>query len=197
MRTSITVTSGMALLLIGYIAGGSHLLSPAALLAQGAAGKAKARPSADAQAAQQLSDETQAKIKAAAEALKAAQEALEAENRLGASATKGVNAFTILTGGGSTLADLKTSDGVDPETFGALYAGLASDTVVVDLGRDSENRLTYKGRVIRMYPISRIRVGYVRRSEITGEDLLPVMDDPSKKPAKKKAEPSEDASTEE
>ena len=193
MRTSITVTSGVLLLLIGYIAGGSHLLSPAALLAQGG----KARPGADAQATPPLSDEAKAKVKAAAEALKAAYEALEAENRYSNSAIKGVNAFTVLTGGGNSMDDLKGSGGVDPETFGALYAGLASDAVVVDLGRDSENRLTYKGRVVRMQPISVIRAAYARRSEITGEDLLPVMDDGSKKPAKKKAEPSEEAATEE
>ena len=196
MRTSITVTSGVVLLLIGYIAGGSHLLSPAALLAQGGAGQRRARAGGDAQGAPPLSDETKAKVKAAAEALKAAQEALEAENRYSNSATKGINAFTILTGGGSSLEDLKSSGGVDPETFGALYAGLASDSVVVDLGRDSENRLTYKGRVVRMHPISVIRAAYARRSEITGEDLLPVVDDGSKKPAKKQAEPTEDATDE-
>jgi hypothetical protein len=196
MRTSLTVTGGVGLLLIGYIAGGSHLLSPAALLAQGGKGKA-ARPGADSQAAPPLSDETKAKIKAAADALKAAQEALEAENHYGNSATKGINAFTVLTGGGSSMDELKSAGAVDPETFGALYAGLATDTVVVDLGRDSENRLTYRGRVVRMYPISAIRAAYAKRSEITGEDLLPAADDGSKKPAKKKAEPSEDAATEE
>ena len=171
-------------------------MSPAALLAQGGAGKGKARTDGDAQGAAPLSDETKAKVKAAAEALKAAQEALEAENRYGNSAIKGINAFTVLTGGGSSMEDLKSSGGVDPETFGALYAGLAADSVVVDLERDSENRLTYKGRVVRMYPISVIRAAYARRSEITGEDLLPVVDDGSKKPAKKKAEPTEDAETE-
>jgi hypothetical protein len=198
MRTSLTVTSGVGLLLIGYIAGGSQVLSPAALLAQG--GKGKARPGADAQAAPSLSDEAKTKIKAAADALKAAQEALEAENRFGTSATKGINAFTVLTGGsltaGGSMDDLKSAGGVDPETFGALYAGLAADAVVVDLGRDSENRLTYKGRVVRMLPVSAIRGAYARRSEITGEDLLPVVEDSSKKPAKKKAEPTE-AETEE
>jgi hypothetical protein len=189
MRTSITVTSGVALLLIGYIAGGLHLLSPAALLAQGG----KTRPGADTQA-QPLSDETKAKIKAAADALKAAQEALEAEGRYGTSAVKGVNAFAILSGGGSSMDDLKTTHNVDPETFGALNAGLASDAVVVDLGRDAENRLTYKGHVIRMYQISRIRAAYAQRSEITGEDLIPMIEDSSK--PKKKVEPSEDATEE-
>jgi hypothetical protein len=194
MRTSLTVTSGVGLLLIGYIAGSSHLLSPAALLAQG--GKGKSKSVGDAQAAPPLSDEAKAKVKAAAEALKAAQEALEAEDRYRASAIKGVNAFTVLTGGGGSMDDLKSAGGVDPETFAALYAGLGADAVVGELGRDSENRLTYKGRVVRMYPVSAIRAAYARRSEITGEDLLPVVEDSSKKPAKKKAEPAEEATEE-
>jgi hypothetical protein len=195
MRTSLTVTSGVGLLLIGYIAGGSHLLSPAALLAQG--GKGKGKGGGDSQAAPPLSDEAKNKIKAAADALKAAQEALEAEGRYTNSAIKGINSFTVLTGGGGSLDDLKSAGGVDPETFGALYAGLGSDSVVADLGRDSENRLTYKGRVVRMYPISAIRGAYAKRSEITGEDLLPVAEDTSKKPGKKKAEPAAETETEE
>jgi|GEM_PF-554165 len=194
MRTSLTVTSGVGLLLIGYIAGASQILSPAALLAQ--AGKGKSRPAGDAQAAALLSDEAKGKIKAAAEALKAAQEALESENHYSKSAIKGVNSFTVLTGGGGSMDDLKTANGVDPETFAALYAGLAADDVAPDLGRDSENKLTYKGRVVRMYPVSAIRAAYARRSEITGEDLLPVVEDSSKKPAKKKTEPTEDATEE-
>jgi hypothetical protein len=47
-----------------------------------------------------------------------------------------------------------------------------------------------------MYPVSAIRAAYARRSEITGEDLLPVVEDSSKKPAKKKTEPTEDATEE-
>jgi len=48
-----------------------------------------------------------------------------------------------------------------------------------------------------MLPVSAIRGAYARRSEITGEDLLPAIDDGSKKPAKKKTEPAEEAETEE
>lgn len=194
MRTSLTVTSGVGLLLIGYLAGSSQLLSPAALLAQ--AGKGKSKSGAEAQAAAPLSDEAKAKIKAVAEALKAAQEALEAEGHYTTSAIKGINAFTVLTGGGGSMDDLKSAGGVDPETFAALYAGLASDTVAPLLGRDAENRLTYNGKVVRMYPVSAIRAAYARRSEITGEDLLPVIEDSSKKPAKKKTDPAEDATEE-
>ena len=187
MRTSVTITSGAALLLIGYILGASQILSLPELFAQGA--KAKPKAGAEASAANALSDETKTKIKAAADALKAAKDALEAEGRYGDSAIKGINGFTVMTGGGNSLADLKSGNGVDPETFAALYAGLATDSVIVDLGRDAEGKLTYKGRVVRMYPVSRIRAGYAGRSEITGEDLLPATADPGKtKPTKKESD---------
>src|SRR4029079_17587687 len=102
-----------------------------------------------------------------------AMEDLGTEGRYKDSATKGVNAFTVLTGGGGSLDDLQTTNGVDPETFAALYAGLASDQVSVDLGRDPDGKLTYKNRVVRMYPISQIRAAYARRADITGEELIP------------------------
>jgi hypothetical protein len=184
MRTSVTITSGAALLLIGYLLGASNVLSPAALFAQAA--KARNKPSAESAAASGLSDETKTKIKAAADALKTAKEALEAEGRYPNSAIKGINSFTVLTGGGDSQEDLKKGTGVDPETFAALYAGLASDTVIVDLGRDPDGKLTYKGRVVRMYPVSAIRAGYARRSEITGEDLLPTTAETGKTKAPKK-----------
>jgi hypothetical protein len=194
MRTSVKITGGLALLTMGYVVGASQILSPGVLLAQG---KSKTKAAADAQAAAQpLSDETKTKIKAAADALKAAMEALQSEGRYD-SAIKGVNAFAVLSGGGNSLEDLKRGvGGVDPETFAALYANLATDQVVVDLGRDAEGRMTYKNRVVRMYPVSVIRAAYARRADITGEDLLPATEEPSKsKP--KKTEPTEDESAEE
>ena len=193
MRTSVKVTGGLALLTIGYVVGASQILSPAVLLAQG---KGKSKAAADAQSAEQLSDETKTKIKAAADALKAAMEALVAENRY-ESAIKSVNAFAVLSGGGNSLGDLKAgAGGVDPETFAALDAGLATDQVVVDLGRDAEGRMTYKNRVVRMYPVSVIRGAYARRAEITGEDLLPTATEEPSKSKPKKTEPTEDESTE-
>ncbi len=193
MRTSAKITGGLVLLTIGYCLGASQILLPEMLLAQG---KGKSKGGGDAQAAQaSLSDETKTKIKAAADALKAAMEALQSEGRY-ESAIKSANSFAVLSGGGNSMADLAGGGGVDPETFAALYAGLATDQVVVDLGRDAEGKLTYKNRVVRMYPVSVIRGAYARRAEITGEDLLPAAEDSSKaKP--KKAEPKEKESTEE
>lgn len=190
MRTSAITIGCLGLLAIGYALGASQILSPGLLLAQG--GKGKSKLAADSAAAQPLSDETKTKIKAAADALKAAMEALQAEGRYD-SAIKGANSFAILTGGGNSLADLNSAGGVDPETFAGLHAGLAADSVIGDLGFDPDRRLTYKKRVVRMYPISVIRAAYARRADITGEDLLPtIIDDSAKSKPAKKTEPTED-----
>jgi hypothetical protein len=194
MRTSAKMTGCVALLTIGYVLGTSQVLSPGTLLAQG---KGKAKGGDNAQAVQPLSDETKMKIKAAADALKAALDALTAEGRYPDTAIKGTNTFTVLSGGGNSFADLQSGRGVDPETFAALYAGLASDTVVVDLGKDAEGKLTYKGRVVRMYPVSAIRAAYARRADITGEDLIPTTTDDSTKSKPKKTDASDEDKTDE
>lgn len=193
MRTSTTITGCLALLTIGYVVGASQVLSPANLLAQGSKAKSKV---SDGQAPPALSDECKTKIKAAVDALNAAKEALQSEGRY-ESAIKGVNTFMVLTGGGNALNDLKSNGGVDPETFAALYAGVASDSVVGELGRDSDNKLTYRGRVVRMYPKSVIVSAYARRAEISGEDLLPAAASDSSKPKAKKKADDEDEKTEE
>jgi hypothetical protein len=160
------------------------------LLAQ--AGRGKGKAGAQASAPQPLTEESKTKIKAAADALKAAMESLQAESRYDEQAVKGINAFAVLTGGNNSVRDLQSGGGVDPETFAALYAGLASDKIIGDLGRDAEGKLTYKGRVVRMYPVSVIRAAYAHRSEITGEDLLPAaVDDAAKAKAKKAADTEE------
>lgn len=184
MRKFVSVLSGLFLLAAGYILGASQILSPVALFAQ-------ADKEAKAPAANQpnITDETRAKIKAAADALKAAMEALAEEQQYN-SATKGMNAFAILSGGNNSLKDLKSGAVVDPETFAALYAGLAADSVVADLGRDPDGRLTYKGSVIRMYPIVNLKKVYANRAAITAEDIVPAgSDDDAAKPKKKPAGP--------
>jgi len=189
MRTTATITGGVILLTIGYALGASNVLSPALLLAQAGGDKkyAKSKPGSDAAASQELSDETKAKIKAASDALKTAMDALVNEGKYD-SAIKGVNTFAVLSGGNNAVSDLKSSRGVDPETFAALYAGLATDSVIIDLGKDAEGKLTYKNRVVRIYPISEIRNAYARRSELTGEELLPAPDEKGKPKSKKKVD---------
>lgn len=181
MRTSMTIFGGAALLMVGYGLGSAQLLSPATALAQGEADKASpATP-----AAVDVSAETKAKIKTAADALKAAMDALVEEQKYVA-ATKGINTFAVLTGGGNAIRDLQNGAVVDPETFAALYSDLATDAIAKDLGRDADGKLTYKNKVIRMYPVSIIRGKYAIRADITGEELLPPPadeKDTKKKPA--------------
>lgn len=115
-----------------------------------------------------LSAETQAKIKAAHDALNVAAEALKGENRYG-TATNGVNAFAVLSGGVNALQDLDAGAGVDPETFAAIYAGLASDEVKGKLQRDSAtNKYTYNGKLIQLYPVSHLKRLYLIRQRLSG-----------------------------
>ncbi len=68
-------------------------------------------------------------------------------------------------------ADLEAAGvGVDPGTFAALYAGMAIDEVDEQLGRDAEERLTYKKRLIQMYPVTRIQKLYQAAGVVTEEN---------------------------
>lgn len=190
MRTSWTIVSGVALLLTGYLLGASGVLSPQSLFAQAdPAAKKPAATKGPPAIELNLSDDARAKIQAAAAALNAAKEILVQEN-LYNSATKGVNAYAILTGGCNSLNDLESGRGVDPETFAALYAGLAEDSIVSKLGRDPEDRLTYNSKLIRMYPITRLKGLNAVRAAITGEEVFAPEPEPvpGKKSAKKKTD---------
>ncbi|MBI1346392.1 hypothetical protein GC163_08885 [bacterium] len=114
------------------------------------------------------SDEAQRKILAAHEALKVAMEALKAES-LYTPATRGMNVYGILTGGLNAIDDLEAGRGVDPETFAALYSDLADDEVQQHISKDSDGRLTYKNKLIRIYPTSRLKRLYQQRQLLTGE----------------------------
>lgn len=174
MRTSVTILGSVALLTVGYVMGASQMLSPALLFAQTDAAKA----AGDAKAGVEVTEESKIKIKAAADALRLAMDSLIDEGKY-VSATKGMNTFAILSGGSHAVRDLENSAVVDPETFAALYANLATDNVAVELGRDADGRLTYKNKVIRMYPVSTLRGRYAVRADITGEELLPTAVDNS------------------
>lgn len=114
------------------------------------------------------SDESQRKIQAAYDALKIALEGLKAES-LYTPATKGVNVYAVLSGGVNAIEDLESGRGVDPETFAALYSDLANDEVLPHLGHDSDGRLTYKNKLIRIYPVSRLKRIHAQRQLMTGE----------------------------
>jgi hypothetical protein len=161
MRRVIPWLGGVGLLLVGYVAGSWQAFEPRSLWAQGAADTAP-----------ELSTEAQTKIRAAADALRSAADALINDQKL-TPATKGLNTFAILSGGRNVIDDLENGAIVDPETYAALYADLAVDQVAVHLGRDETNRLTYKGKVIRIYPVKFLMDRYRARAEFTGEELSP------------------------
>jgi hypothetical protein len=121
-------------------------------------------------------DETQRKIQAANDALKIAMEALKAES-LYTPATRNMNVYGVLTGGLNAVDDLESGRGVDPETFADLYSGQASDEVLGHLGKDDQGRLTYKNKIVRLYPVSRLKRDYNKRLLMTGEVLRTAEDE--------------------
>ncbi len=127
-----------------------------------------ARPLPAQDAGTEPSDETVTKIRSAQKALKDAADALQAEGRY-ESLTAGVNAFLVLSGGGNARQDLESGNGVDPETFAALYAGQAIPEVQEQLGWDAENRVTYGGEVVRLYSRSRLGRLFAERVKLADE----------------------------
>lgn len=77
--------------------------------------------------------------------------------------------MAVLAGGINAVDDLESGRGVDPETFAALYADEATEDVKLHLGKDEDGRLTYKNKVVRIYPISRLKKMQAQRLIITGE----------------------------
>jgi hypothetical protein len=142
-----------AVLGLGYLLGSAQLIRLPSLLGQEGGGP---------------SDEAQKKIQAAYDALRAAQDALKQEG-LHKPVTKSLNSYAVLAGGLDCERDLEEGKGVDPETFAALYAGDAVESIEPDLSRDEEGRLTYKNKVVRIYPISRLKRIHDYRQQLTGE----------------------------
>lgn len=118
------------------------------------------------------SEETLKKIQTANDALKIAVDALKNESRY-TLATRTLNSFAVMTGGVNAIDDLESGRGVDPETFAGLYSGDAADEVAQHLSKDEDGRLTYKNRVIRIYPVSRLQKLHAQRLILTGEVQLP------------------------
>ncbi len=114
------------------------------------------------------SDESRKKIEDANDKLKSAMDSLRQEG-LYKPVINGLNSYAVLAGGLDSRRDLEEGKGVDPETFAALYAGDAIDEIAVDISRDEEGRLTYKNKVVRIYPISRLKRIHQQRQLLTGE----------------------------
>jgi hypothetical protein len=157
LGTSLVV---LTLLGIGYFAGSVDLLTPAGLSAQGAA------------APQGPSEDSVDKITSSFDTIKTAAASLKREGRY-EPATRGVNMFAVSVGGLDVKGDLEKGRGVDPETFAALYAGLAATEIQEHIDKDSQGRVTYKGKVVQMYPIRRLTQLFKERLKYSGEEMTP------------------------
>ncbi|HAH46600.1 hypothetical protein [Gimesia sp.] len=149
------VAVGLLLITVGYVLGASQSFESTRLHAQQASGTP--------------TEETEDKIKRGVKQLMEAQSALEQENFM-RPATKGLNAFAVSCGGVNALDDLEAGNGVDPETFAGLYAGMAKPDIAAQLGRDDQGRITYKNKIVRMYPVSRLKKMFATRLKYLGEN---------------------------
>lgn len=147
------VLATVALLAAGYVAGSYQLLTPEPV---------------EAADESEVSEEAKQAVQAAFLKLKEAVDALKQDGKY-KPATNGLNSFAVLCGGVDAIDDLENGRGVDPETFAALYAGDAIDTVGPELGKDEDGRLTYKGKVVRIYSPARLKAVAKKRAKVTGE----------------------------
>lgn len=153
MRRLSAALGGLVLLGLGYVAGAS--LGPAH------------------QTVQAAQEETSiAYSKDVLEAYKKATKAVRELNNLfvaGGQSTQvfgGMNYFAASVGGIDAEKDLEEGRGVDPETFAALYAGLASPRITEHLDFDQLGRLRYKKNVIRIYSQERLKLMFQQRDQL-------------------------------
>ena len=78
----------------------------------------------------------------------------------------GVNYFAASVGGINAERDLEEGRGVDPETFAALYAEMATPRIAQHLDFDEQGRLRYKKNVIRIYSRDRLKLLFQRRDQL-------------------------------
>ncbi len=163
MRIALSGLLACGLVAFGYFLGTNDLLRPDSLNAQDAAAE---------QPVGAINKETQTKIQTAIDALNSAQNVLELD-QLYRPAIQGLNSFAITIGGLDAISDLESDRGVDPETFVGLYAGKAVDEVAAHLSKDEKGRLTYKNKVVRLYPVSRLKQAFARRDQIANAEIVP------------------------
>ncbi|MDA1162265.1 MAG: hypothetical protein O3B13_04105 [Planctomycetota bacterium] len=156
MRVIWKTVSVLGIFGLGYLAGSAQWAGTSSATAQGLG-------------ANPPGEEVTKSITAAYSALQSVRSALNQEGRY-KPATKIMNIAGVMGGGIDAIADLESGRGVDPETFGALYAGHASDEVSVEIDTDQNGRLTYKGKVVRMYSIERLKQTYQERLKYIGQE---------------------------
>jgi hypothetical protein len=113
-------------------------------------------------------DPVEAAIAKAQSSLEELKTVLTDENRY-TTATKTLNVSSLMAGGVDAIGDLEAGRGVDPETFAALYAGQAADEIAAEIDKDEKGRLTYKGKVVRLYSITRLKQVYQARIKYAGD----------------------------
>lgn len=163
MRRTSMILGGLLLFGAGYVLGTADVSLTRVARAQNPAGGEEGLGI-------QLAEDTMIKIQDAKLALQDAMDALQNEGRY-ESITDGINSFLILSGGGDALGDLESGHGVDPETFAALYAGHAIPEIGDHLAKDDQGRLTYKGKVVRMYSESRLQQSFATRMRLANPGL--------------------------
>ena len=107
------------------------------------------------------------KVGAALSALSEAADGLKADGNY-ETITQGVNSFLVLSGGGNAKADLESGQGVDPETYGALYAGLVIPELAEQITKDDSGRLVFNGQIIHMYSKSKLQRVFANRLKLAG-----------------------------
>lgn len=153
MQAGKTWLWSAALLAVGYVAGaGGWLQSPQAFAQPDGASAGPGK-------------ESENKIRAVQSALQEAMEQLRQDGKYN-TITDGINAFLILSGGGDALQDLESGNGVDPETFAALYAGKGTPEIKDQLGTDDEGRLTFNDKPITIYSRKRLERMFAERLRI-------------------------------
>jgi hypothetical protein len=151
MRRWQSALAYMGVLTLGYLAGVSGIGTTTPAAAQEAAAIVKPN----------------VKLGAAITALTEAADGLKADGHY-ETITQGVNSFLVLSGGGNAKADLESGQGVDPETYGALYAGLVIPELADQITKDDGGRLVFNGQVIHMYSKSKLQRVYANRLKLAG-----------------------------
>jgi hypothetical protein len=151
MRRWQSALAYMGVLTLGYIAGVSGLGTTTPAAAQEAAAVTKPN----------------VKLAAAITALSEAADSLKADGNY-ETITQGVNSFLVLSGGGNAKADLESGSGVDPDTYGALYAGLVIPELADQVTKDDNGKLLFNGQIIQMYSKSKLQRVYANRLKLAG-----------------------------
>jgi hypothetical protein len=155
------VSSAVALLGTGFVLGVWVSVPSVIVVAQ------EKQPKAEEKLAEpvEISEADAEKVKQASDAIETAQAALQ-QDGLYNPAIRGINGYATLSGGFDAVADLEDGRGVDPVTFAGLHAGLATDEVATQLNYDANGRLTYKGKLVRIYSVARLREANRRQAGV-------------------------------